>query len=98
MEKAIASAYLVIGLGSCITVKIGEIGLNKIDALQENLQTAIEQIVPRLPYDGWDNVQALHVKTSTSVSLPVWTCSLTDENDPSSRFYTKPEPVAQEAE
>lgn len=27
-------------------------------------------------HDGWDNVQSLHIKTSESVSLPIWTCPL----------------------
>lgn len=25
---------------------------------------------------GWDNIQSLHIKTSTSTSLPIWTCDL----------------------
>lgn len=29
-------------------------------------------------HDGWDNVQSFQLKTSTSVSLPVWNCNLED--------------------
>lgn len=25
---------------------------------------------------GWENVQSLHLKTSESVALPIWTCGL----------------------
>jgi ribosome biogenesis protein UTP30 len=27
---------------------------------------------------GWDNVQSFHIKTNSSVSLPIWTCELDD--------------------
>jgi ribosome biogenesis protein UTP30 len=27
---------------------------------------------------GWDNVQSFHIKTNSSVSLPIWTCPLGD--------------------
>jgi len=30
-------------------------------------------------YEGWENVQSLHIKTSQSVSLPIWSCDLMDE-------------------
>jgi ribosome biogenesis protein UTP30 len=25
-------------------------------------------------HEGWENVQSLHIKTSQSVSLPIWSC------------------------
>lgn len=28
--------------------------------------------------DNWDNIQSLHIKTNSSVSLPIWTCELGD--------------------
>jgi ribosome biogenesis protein UTP30 len=28
--------------------------------------------------DGWENIQNLHIKTSNSTSLPIWTCDLGD--------------------
>ncbi|KAG5222577.1 ribosomal protein L1p/L10e family-domain-containing protein [Salix suchowensis] len=28
----------------------------------------------------WDNIQSLHIKTNSSVSLPIWSCSLDDES------------------
>lgn len=38
---------------------------------------------------GWDNVQSLNIKTTTSASLPIWTCSLAEEGegDAKGRFY-----------
>lgn len=49
-----------------------------------NLKVAIPAVVARI--DGnWDNVQSLHIKTSESVSLPIWTCPLGD-TEPGSRW------------
>lgn len=37
--------------------------------------TAIPSVVANVP-GGWENVQSLHIKTSQSVSLPIWSCDL----------------------
>jgi len=41
----------------------------------ENIITAIPSIAKAIP-GGWDNVQSLHIKTNSSVSLPIWSCLL----------------------
>lgn len=41
----------------------------------KNLEVAIPSIVAKIP-DGWGNIQSLHIKTSQSASLPIWTCDL----------------------
>lgn len=42
----------------------------------KNLEIALPSIVAKIP-DGWGNIQSLHIKTSQSASLPIWTCDLT---------------------
>ena len=46
----------------------------------ENITVALPHIIAHIP-DGWNNVQSLHIKTSQSVSLPIWTCDLGDGDD-----------------
>lgn len=46
--------------------------------VQVNLETALPAIVSHIK-GGWDNIQSLHIKTSTSISLPIWTCDLGSE-------------------
>ena len=46
--------------------------------IQVNLETALPAIVSHIK-GGWDNIQTLHIKTSTSISLPIWTCDLGSE-------------------
>lgn len=41
----------------------------------ENLTSALPSIVKNIK-GGWENVQSLHIKTSASVSLPIWSCDL----------------------
>ena len=46
--------------------------------IQANFETALPAIVSHIK-GNWDNVQSLHIKTSTSISLPIWTCELGSE-------------------
>ena len=43
--------------------------------IAENINTAIPAIAKAIP-GGWDNIQSLHIKTNSSVSLPIWSCVL----------------------
>jgi ribosome biogenesis protein UTP30 len=43
-----------------------------------NLTTALPHVVKNIR-ENWDNVQSIHIKTSSSASLPVWTCRLDEE-------------------
>ena len=45
---------------------------------------------------GWDNIQALHIKTNSSVSLPIWSCKLDDSEG--GRWNGLTQEVADEAE
>jgi ribosome biogenesis protein UTP30 len=44
----------------------------------QNLSTALPHIVKKVRED-WDNVQSIHIKTSSSASLPIWSCRLDEE-------------------
>lgn len=41
----------------------------------DNLTVALPAIVKNIK-DGWDNIQSFNIKTSASVSLPIWSCKL----------------------
>jgi ribosome biogenesis protein UTP30 len=51
--------------------------LQKPSQIVENIKTALPAIARAIPA-GWDNIQSLHIKTNSSVSLPIWSCSLED--------------------
>jgi len=56
------------------SVKLGTVAQSS-DKILANLKTALPAVV-KVIKGGWDNVQSLSLKTSTSVSLPIWTCDL----------------------
>lgn len=56
------------------SIKIGTL-TQKPSQVVSNIVTAIPAIATRLP-GGWDNIQNFFIKTNTSVSLPIWSCSL----------------------
>ena len=41
----------------------------------ENLQTALPSVAKAIK-GGWDNIQNFTIKTNSSVSLPIWSCTL----------------------
>lgn len=89
LERAIASAYLRLNTGNATAIKIGYLSRHSIDELCDNLMAAIPHLAVHMPMGGWDNIQGLSIKLSTSASLPIWQCSLNTagEKDSSSRFY-----------
>lgn len=56
------------------SVKIANLS-HKPTQIIANLQKALPTIVANIK-DGWENIQSLHIKTNSSVSLPIWSCSL----------------------
>ncbi|KAK2465308.1 hypothetical protein APHAL10511_002662 [Amanita phalloides] len=79
LERAISSTYMNQNRGTCTAIRIGNLS-QKPSQMLENLKIALPAIVQHIK-DGWDNVQSLYIKTSSSVSLPVWTCSLDDAKE-----------------
>ncbi|KAF8743752.1 hypothetical protein AX14_000720 [Amanita brunnescens Koide BX004] len=79
LERAISSTYMNQNRGTCTSIRIGTLS-QKPSQILENLKTALPVIVQHIK-DGWENVQSLFIKTSSSVSLPIWTCNLDDSKE-----------------
>ena len=63
----------------CVSsVKIGVLGQHSSIQLLQNLSTALPHVVKNIR-ENWDNVQSIHIKTSSSASLPIWSCGLSEE-------------------
>ncbi|KAK0459972.1 ribosomal protein L1p/L10e family-domain-containing protein [Desarmillaria tabescens] len=77
LEHAIQSTYMNQNRGTNTAIKIGTMSHTPAQILA-NLKVALPVIAKRIS-GGWDNVQALSIKTSSSASLPIWSCSLGDE-------------------
>ncbi|GJJ15619.1 hypothetical protein Clacol_009897 [Clathrus columnatus] len=74
LENAISSTYMHQNQGTCTSIKIATLSHDD-NQIFDNIKVALPAIVARIN-GGWDNVQSLHIKTSNSVSLPIWTCPL----------------------
>ncbi|KIJ54798.1 hypothetical protein M422DRAFT_775026 [Sphaerobolus stellatus SS14] len=94
LEKAISSTYFLQNQGTCTSVKIANVSHKESEVLA-NLKTAIPAVVSKV--GGWENIQSLNIKTSTSVSLPIWTCPL-GHDAPESRWNGMDVDDAEEAE
>ncbi|XP_031569604.1 ribosomal L1 domain-containing protein 1-like [Actinia tenebrosa] len=70
INKVLQSTYMSLGHGSCSAIKIGHTGLTEEEVTANIMETAkgIANIIPR----GWKNIKSLNIKTSNSVSLPIY--------------------------
>ncbi|KZT28800.1 ribosomal protein L1 [Neolentinus lepideus HHB14362 ss-1] len=74
LERAISSTYMHQNQGTCTSIKVGTLS-QKPSQILDNLKSALPAIIKRIKGE-WDNIQSLNIKTSTSVSLPIWSCDL----------------------
>ncbi|KAK7051398.1 proteasome-interacting protein cic1 [Paramarasmius palmivorus] len=78
LERAISSTYMNQNKGTAVSIKIGTLS-QKPSQILDNLKTAIPAVASHITNGGWDNIQSLGIKTNNSVHLPIWSCSLDDE-------------------
>ena len=91
LERAISSTYLHQNRGTCTyaalypisyislktlhrSIKIGKLSQEPSQIL-DNIKASIPNVVKSIK-GGWDNIQALTIKTNSSISLPIWSCTL----------------------
>ncbi|CCL98648.1 uncharacterized protein FIBRA_00650 [Fibroporia radiculosa] len=72
LERAISSTYFHRNQGT--SIKVGILSQSPSQII-DNLKTALPVVVKKIQ-GGWDNMQSLHIKTNSSVSLPIWSCDL----------------------
>jgi len=78
LERAVSCTYFHQNQGTCSSVKIGVMGQHSSAQLLQNLSTALPHVVKNIR-ENWDNIQSIHIKTSSSASLPIWSCRLDEE-------------------
>ncbi|KAH6588503.1 hypothetical protein BASA61_005899 [Batrachochytrium salamandrivorans] len=85
IERAINCTYLHLNKGVCNALKAGSVLLTAEQNV-ENIMAATKGAVEKLP-GKWGNIQSVHIKTATSVALPVYnalhTCPADDGDDES---------------
>jgi ribosome biogenesis protein UTP30 len=84
LERAISSTYMHQNKGTCTSIKISTLSQSPVQILA-NLESALPAIASHIK-GGWSNIQSLHIKTNSSVSLPVWNCSLGDNEGAEGRW------------
>jgi len=78
ISKSVNCSLLRLGHGPCSTVKVGNIKEQSEKELIENAVHLMKMIGSKIP-GAWNNVKCFHLKSSTSVALPVYqSCPLVD--------------------
>ncbi|WAQ83313.1 hypothetical protein PtA15_3A682 [Puccinia triticina] len=87
LERTIGNTTLRIGSGSCLTIKFADLSRHSSDQIRDNIVDTLGQLGKKIPLGGWNNIQAVHLKTGTSASLPLWLAPLDDSEN--GRFNIK---------
>ncbi|KAF5382679.1 hypothetical protein D9615_003055 [Tricholomella constricta] len=95
LERAVSSTYMNQNRGTCTSVKIATLSQSPTQILA-NLKLALPAIAKQIS-GGWENVQALHIKTNSSISLPIWSCNLTEAEGSTPLPTEEPLPQTTEA-
>ncbi|GAA5820876.1 hypothetical protein JCM11251_001855 [Rhodosporidiobolus azoricus] len=84
LERAIASTYLNVGTGTSLSIKLGTTSLHTPSELLANLRAVLPYIASRIPNapQTFSNILSLHLKTTTSTSLPIYNASLASAVEP----------------
>lgn len=70
LTEAIQCTTLNFTTGPCVSIKIG-VTKQTAAELKENTTAVLDQAIKKIP-GGWKNIRSIHMKTATSVSLPVY--------------------------
>jgi len=69
--KVLQCSLMSLGHGPCSAIKVAHTG-QTIEQSVENVVSAVSEIAKIVPR-GWNNIQSLNLKTSDSISLPIYT-------------------------
>ncbi|CAH3036876.1 unnamed protein product [Porites lobata] len=71
LDKVLHCSLLSLGHGPCSALKVAHTGQSVEEAV-ENVVAAVSEIARIVPR-GWNNIQSLNLKTTDSISLPIYT-------------------------
>ncbi|GAA5823196.1 hypothetical protein JCM3770_004311 [Rhodotorula araucariae] len=87
LERAVGSTYMNVTTGTSLSIKLGSATTHTAAQLADNLRAVLPYVAARIPQApaSFANVQSLHLKSATSVALPVYNATL------AGRFEDAPE-------
>ena len=97
VRKAAAATYARRGAGTCVSVKVGRAAHSQKEIVA-NAMAAIDGVVERVVARKWANVQAVFLKTTESVALPVYNALPDAEEDAKARVEEEAAREARDAE
>lgn len=71
IQKALACVPVTISPGTNISVRVG-LDSFKADQIRDNAITVANAVIEKHVPSGWRNVRSIHIKTATSMAVPVW--------------------------
>lgn len=79
IEKCIKSTFLMIGAGTCLSVKTASTVMAS-QSIEQNIQSVIKNVIPHVPRKT-SNISSISIKTDTSTALPIYNKVREELND-----------------
>jgi len=70
LMRARDSIYMFLSSGPSTAIRVARSSMSRAEALS-NIDATLKQLASHIP-KGWKNVQSVHIKTDTSIALPVY--------------------------
>merc|ERR1712118_625717 len=70
INKALSRTFLFLNSGTCLSIKVGR-SHQACKQLLENIIATVEQLAGLVP-GKWSNLQGIFIRTTQSISLPVY--------------------------
>lgn len=77
LQEAIESTYLFLSGGASLSIRIATSEQSQ-EAIQANAMAVLKQLATKLP-GGLENIRTIHLKSHTSIALPVYSRDVTTE-------------------
>lgn len=71
IQSALMCTSFYMANGACTSTKVGKVEEMTQDQIVENVMAALPQIIKKVPR-GWSNIKSIHIKTTSSVALPIY--------------------------
>ena len=79
IEEAIGSTYVHLSGGSCFTVRVGRPDYHSPQEVLENLVAVADKLSQLESIGKWTNIQRMYLKTTSSVSLLIYSADGAEE-------------------
>lgn len=71
IHRALDAVPVSLKPGTSVAVRVGLASFSA-DQIADNVQAVVDRVIEKHVVKGWKNIKSIHIKSPTSVALPIW--------------------------